>query len=310
MSTRMHTHRRIGELAARQWGVVSRRQLLAAGLTHAIVGEAVRRGRLVPLHRGVYAVGHARLRAEGHWLAAVLAAGPGAVLSHRDAAGLHGLRPANHAEIDIATTGAARSSSKVRVHRTRRLDAADVTEVSGIPVTTVARTLVDLAGRIPGDHLAKVVREAERRRVFDLRAVEAAMARTRTRRGDARAALRAAIAECAALEGRVTASVLEDAFLRLLHRHSLPLPATNVLVAGFLVDAVWQRERVAVELDGWTDHRTRRAFERDRERDAALTAAGWRIVRFTHRHVTGRPDLVLGTLRGLGLARADVCRPD
>ncbi len=302
MPTQKGTDRLIGALVARQWGGVSRRQLLEAGLTTAMIGERIRAERLLRLHSGVYAVGHARLRHEGHWRAAVLAVGPDAVLSHRDAAGLHDLRPANHLRIEVSTTGRARSSGKIAVHRVRVLDAQDITTVRGIPTTTVARTLVDLAGIVPRDHLAKAIKQAERLRTFDLRAVEMAMARTRGRRGPGHRALRKAIEEYAALGLSATRSSLEDAFLRLLRDAGLPNPAVNATVEGFEVDAVWRAERIVVELDGWAFHSDRRAFERDRERDAALTAQGWRVLRFTDRQVTTRPDAVIGTLRRLGLA--------
>jgi len=281
--------------------VVSRSQLLAAGVPATTIADRLRSGRLLRLHRGVYAVGHARLRREGHWLAAVLAVGPGAVLSHRDAAGLHGLRPANHVRTDVTTTRQPRTIDGIAIHRTRVLDEEDVTTVHGIPITTVARTLVDLAGAVPHDHLTRAVREAERQRTFDLRQVEAAMARMRGRRGPGHRALRAALAEAAAFEHDHTRSPLEDVFLRLVRSNGLPLPSTNAPVEGFEIDAVWRTQRVAVELDGWTDHQTRRAFETDRERDATLTAAGWRVVRFTYRQVTSRPDLVAQTLRRLGI---------
>lgn len=301
MGTQSGTDRVIGELAARQWGVVTRRQLLDAGLSRRPVADRVRSGHLLPLHPGVYAVGHARLRREGHWLAAVLAVGPGATLSHRDAAGLHDLRAANHARIDVSTTGKAKSSPRIAVHRTRVLDAQDVTAVRGIPVTTVARTLLDLAGVVPHDHLTRAIKEAERRGVFDLHAVDAAMARTRGRRGPGHRRLNAALAERRALEHHPTRAPLEDALLRLLRDHGLPLPATNAHVEGFEVDAVWRAQRVVVELDGWQDHGTRRAFEQDRERDAVLMAAGWRVIRVTRRRVRERPDHVLSTLRRLGI---------
>lgn len=301
MSTRNDTGL-IGTLAAEQHGVVARRQLLAAGLTHAKIGERVRGGQLLPLHRGVYAVGHRRLRREGTWLAAVLAVGDRAVLSHRDAAGLHGLRPANHARVDVTTTAQPRSVPGVQIHRTRVLDPQDCATVSGIPVTTVARTLVDLAGTIPRDHLAKAVKQAELLRTFDLTAVQAAMARTIGRRGPGHSALREEIEAWAELGATHTRSSLEDAFLKRVRDAGLPSPQTNALVEGHEVDAVWRTQRIAVELDGWAYHRTRDAFQRDRTRDATLTAAGWRVVRFTHRDVTGRPDHVIGTLRRLGLA--------
>jgi predicted transcriptional regulator of viral defense system len=222
----------LAALAAGQWGVVSRRQLLDAGLTHARIGERVRRGRLVRLHRGVYAVGHAKLRREGHWLAAVRAVGPGAVLSHRDAAGLHDLRPANHASVDVTTTVHRTGGPGIRVHRTRALDDADITAVEGIPVTTVARTLVDLAGVVPRDHLARAVKEAERRNALDVAAVEAAMARTRGRTGSGHRALREAIEEHHALGLSATRSPLEDAFLRLVRDAGLPTPASNAPAEG------------------------------------------------------------------------------
>lgn len=283
--------------------MVSRGQLLDASVSPTTIGDRVRSGRLIRLHRGVYAVGHARLRREGHWLAAVLAVGPGAVVSHRDAAGLHGLRPANHTRIDVSTAARARSSEKITVHRTRSLDAQDVTTVEGIPTTTVARTLVDLAGIVPHDHLTKAIKEAERRRTFDLRAVQAAMARTRGRSGRGHRALKQAIEEYANLGLSATDSALEDAFHRLVKRAGLPSPAINAIVEGFKVDAVWRTQRIAVELDGWAWHHTRDAFQKDRERDQKLTAAGWRVVRFTYNQVTHRPDHVTGTLRRLGLAR-------
>jgi very-short-patch-repair endonuclease len=282
--------------------VVARRQLLEAGLSRKFVETHVRSGHLLPLHPGVYAVGHARLRREGHWLAAVLAVGPGAALSHRDAAGLHDLRPANHRLIDVTTTADRRSTVRIRVHRTRSLDVQDITTVQGIPVTTVARTLVDLAGTVPRDHLARAVKEAERRHAFDLRAIEATLARTRGRRGRGHRALRETIAEYVALGLSATDSALEDAFLRLLRDAGMPSPASNALIESFRVDAVWRTHRIAVELDGWQHHHDRHAFERDRQRDAALTAASWRVVRFTYRQVTARPDGVIETLRRLGLS--------
>jgi very-short-patch-repair endonuclease len=223
------------------------------------------------------------------------------VLSHRDAAGLHGLRPANHVRIDVTTTRQPRAVDGIAIHRTRVLDVDDITTVSGVPVTTVARTLVDLAGRIPHDHLTKAIKEAERQHTFDLRKVEAAMVRTRGRTGRGHRALKAASEEYAALGLSATDSILEDAFHRLVHDNGLPSPAINPIVEGFKIDAVWRTQRVAVELDGWANHHTRHAFERDRERDAVLTENGWRVVRFTHRQLTERPDRVIHVLRRLGI---------
>ena len=295
------TERLIGELAARQHGVVSRAQLVDAGLTAKMLDGRVARGQLLRLHRGVYAVGHKQLRREGHWLAAVLAAGPGAVLSHRTAAALHGIRSTSPVSVDVTARGERTRQPGIHVHLTRTLDSADSTTVDGIPVTTVARTLVDLAHTVARDHLAKALREADRLRLLDVSAIEAARTRTRGRTGPGPAALKHALAELADLATTLTRSPLEDAFLDLLRRAGLPAPRTNAIVAGLEVDAYWPNQSLVAELDGWGSHHTRHAFERDRERDAHLLAAGHRVVRFTHHQLTRRPAHVVEALRRLGL---------
>lgn len=290
----------IGKLAARQHGVVSRRQLLDAGITDGAMERRLASGHLVRLHRGVYAVGHAQLRREGRWLAAVLAAGPGAALSHRSAAALHGIRESGGAS-DVTSTRRVAVRGVV-VHRTSRLDAGDVTSRHGVPVTTLARTLVDLAGILTPQQLGKLLREADR--AGRLSAATACEARERVarRRDEAARALRAALAEHEALATSLTLSELEDRFLALLAAADVPRPRTNHPVAGFKLDAAWPDERLAVELDGWAFHRDRAAFQADRARDAALVRAGWRVVRFTHADVARRPAVVADTLRAL-LAR-------
>lgn len=261
----------------------------------------MRRGHLVPLHRGIYAVGHARLRREGYWLAAVLAVGPGAVLSHRDAAALYAIRPSNASRIDVTTAGRGSGGSAIRVHRVRSLDPADVTKVAGIPVTTVARTLVDLADVVHLESLAKAFSEAERMQRLDLKAVHAARARTRGRRGPGPVRLSAALAELEAQGTTLTRSSLEVSFKTLIHRAGLPKPQTNAPVNGYEVDAYWPDRKLVVELDGWGYHNTRRAFQRDRERDQDLMAAGYKVVRFTHADIARGPGRVIQTLRRLGL---------
>lgn len=224
-------------------------------------------------------------------MAAVLAAGPQAVLSHRDAAALHGLRPpGDRARWEVTTTGRASSTRTIRVFRTTALDAEDVTRVDGIPVTTAARTLVDLAGRVPRGQLTKALNEAERRRAADLREIERAMAATARRRGSGHAELRWALERLRAIGAAVTRSELEDRFLALLEARRLPQPRTYCAIEGMEVDVCWPRERVVVELDGWGAHATRQAFQRDRERSNDLTAAGWSVLRFTWADVTLRPE--------------------
>lgn len=285
---KLSTDHVIGEMARAQWGLVTRRQLIGAGLAKSTIDRRLTSGRLIPLHRGVYAVGHRRLRREGFWLAAVLAV-PGSVLSHRDAAGLHALRPANHARVDVATSGHAAAHKGIRVHRTRTLHADDVTNISGIPVTTVARTLVDLAAVVPLDHLAKAIKEAENQRKLDSTAIQASLHRTRTRRGPGHAALKQALSEHASLATTLTRSILEAGFQRLIQQHGLPKPHTNVHIEGMEVDACWLQARLVVELDGWAHHSNRQAFQRDRERDVRLQLAGYRVLRFTHHDVTRHP---------------------
>lgn len=287
-------------MAARQHGVVARRQLLDAGLTTKAVERRPESGHLVRVHRGVYAVGHTQLRREGRWLAAVLAVGPSSVLSHRSAAALHGIRESDGA-VDVTTTRRAGTRGVV-VHRTAVLDDRDVTTRSGIPVTTIARTLVDLSTILPADRVAKLLRETDRLGRLDAPALREGLERARG--GPGPGALRAALAEHERLAKSVTLSELEDRFLALLDANGLPRPLTNHLVEGMKVDAAWPRERLVVELDSWAFHADRGAFQEDRERDVRLARAGFTAVRFTYAQVTGRPAWVAEALRELLAAGA------
>jgi very-short-patch-repair endonuclease len=263
--------------------------MTSLGVTSSMIEKRIARKSLLRLHRGVYAVGHDQLRREGRWLAAVLAVGPEAVLSHRDAAGLHGLRPANHVKVDVTTPSRGRGSHpQIEVHHAK-LDPLDATVVRGIPVTTVARTLVDLAGILPKDHLAKALSRAELDRMLDVRAIEAALDRTRGRKGPGHAALRAALAIQGDHGPIVTRSELEDRFLSLIDASKLPRPRMNFHVEGLEVDACWPERRLVVELDGYAHHRDRRTFQRDREKGNALTRAGWKVFRYTYDDVVRRP---------------------
>jgi len=289
-----HPDATLARLAAAQHGVVARRQLLAAGVVSSTIGRRVDSGHLIALHRGVYAVGHARLTRDGHRMAAVLAVGPGAVLSHRDAAALHGLRPpGDHVRTHVTTLRHAAGTAAIQVHRTTVLDPRrDVVAVDGIPATSVARTLVDLAGVVKPELLEKALEQAERQRVLDVRAVADVVARTRGRHGRGHAAIREALARHAATGTQLTRSWLERAFLRLTDAHGLPRPRMNAWIGDMEVDATWPQQRVAVELDGWGEHATRAAFARDRERGNALQVRGWVVLRFTHGQVTREPAVV------------------
>jgi len=287
----------VAELASRQHGVVARRQLEAIGLTPSMLRSRLATGQLVPLHRGVYAVGHAHLRTEGHWLAAVLAAGDRAVLSHRDAAALHGLRPCNRPRIEVSTPAQRNRTARLDVYGRRALGVQDVTTVDGIPVTTVSRTLVDLGEVLAHQQLTKVLGEAERQRTLDVTGIEEAIGRLRGRRGPSVAGVRAALRDLSDHGATLTRSPLEDRLLPLLDAHRLPRPATNAYVEGYEGDAVWRRERLVVELDGWDAHKTRRAFQHDRTKANALANAGWTVLRFTHDDLVRRPEVVVAVVR-------------
>lgn len=285
----------IAALATRQHGVVALRQLLALQLGRRAIERRVAEGRLHRLHVGVYAVGHAAVSRHGAWMAAVLACGPRALLSHRDAAALWGLRDTARTRVDVTAPRSLDGRPGITLHRVRRLHPEDRTSRDGIPVTSVARTLLDLAEVLPAHNLPRVAEQAERLDLLDLRAVERLLARARGRHG--LRPLAAVLAGYAAAPA--TRSELERRFLQLCRQAHLPPPAINVQVAGCEVDAAWRAQRLVVELDGHAYHRTRAAFERDRARDAALQLAGYRVLRLTHRRLQDEPAQALRTVRAL-----------
>ena len=290
--THPHREQRLAALAKRQHGVVARRQLRALGLGPGAIDSRLRFGRLHAVHRGVYAVGHAGLNQRGIWLAAVLAHGESAVLSHLSAAALWGLLgPAQ--PTDVTSTHSRPGRRGIRLHRaTVHPDERAIRH--GIPVTSVARTLLDVAELSPERRLRRAYEEADRLGLLNRAAFERVRERGRGRRG------LAAIGHLVAEErSGATRSSLEDLFVALCHTHSLPVPAVNASLLGFEVDALWPEQRLVAELDGFAFHRHRAAFERDRARDAALQAAGYRVVRFTHRRLDREPGAVAGELRSL-----------
>ncbi len=263
-------------------------------------GDAIdlrlRRRRLRPLHRGVYAVGHAALRREGIWMAAVLALGPGeAYLSHASAASLWGLLgTSGSGRIDVTVPrDVGRRRPNVRLHRQAALVASETTTLAGIPVTTTARTLLDLAATHPRRVVERALDQAELLRIFDLDDLRQVAARHRARPG---APLLAELLGAGDAGVNVTRSALEDAFLDLCRVAHLPQPHVNGTVLDIEVDFHWPQHGLVVEVDGFAFHRTRRAFERDRERDALLAAAGWTTHRFTRTQVLDRPHEVVRAL--------------
>jgi Protein of unknown function (DUF559)/Transcriptional regulator, AbiEi antitoxin len=292
-----HRERAIQELAGRQHRLVSLPQLKVLGLTASAVRNRVAAGRLRRVHQGVYAVGLAPLSIEGVYMAAVLACGPKAVLSHRSAAAHLALRPSNRPIVDVTAPGrAGRGRKGIDVHRATGLEERDVTTVDGIPCTTVARTLLDLATTIDETALERAIEQAEKLRMFDLTAVIEVMERAGDRRGGPE--LRRALAAYTP-EPAFTRSVLERRFLALCRAAEVPMPQANNATEGHEIDFTWPDRRLIVEADSLRHHGTRAAFERDRRRDQRLTAAGWRVVRFTWRQIDEAPADVAASLRSL-----------
>jgi len=288
--------RAIAELAARQHGVAAHRQLAAIGLSPQAIARGVGAGRLHPLHRGVYAVGHTIVAARGRWLAAVLACGPGALLSHRSAGALWALRQTASAKVDVTVSrGGSHGHSRIAVHRSRCLLPADRARIDNIPVTSLPRTLLDLAETLSPHKLELAVEAAERRRLLDLRAIDELLERSNGRHGIK--ALRTALSlPSGTLEAR---SPLERRFIAFCRMHDLPRPRLNVIVAGHEVDANWPSAKLVVELDSVEFHHTRAAFERDRSKDIEFQLAGQRVIRVTDRRLEGDPGRLAAEIRWL-----------
>lgn len=259
-------------------------------------------GRLHRVYRGVYAVGHPLLRREGRWTAAVLASGPGASLSYRSGAANLGLRDDNRSTIDVTSPNrTGRRIPGITVHSGATLLARDVETVDGIPTTTVARTLLDLAEAISTRQLERAIERAEILRVLDMRAIDDVLSRANGRRGAAK--LTALLSEMQ-LGSTVTRNDLEEAFLTLCRAASLPPDAVNAWIpypegGGAEADFRWRAQHLIVEVDGRDVHTTRHAFEHDRRRDQRLTLLGWRVVRFTWRQVLHDAPTVAATVRAL-----------
>jgi hypothetical protein len=235
-------------------------------------------------------------------MAAVLACGPGAALSHRSGADHLDLRRTQRAAVDVTTlTQRGRKRPGIDAHRAKGLAAADVTVVRGIPCTTVPRTLLDLAEVLDRRGLERAIERAEQLRLFDLTAVEEALERAEGRPG---ASKLQDLLGCDLRRPKLTKRELEERFLRLCNEAELPQPQVNVWIPfaegdGVEADFLWREQRLAVETDGWETHGTRQAFERDRLRDQRLAVAGWRVIRFTWRQIAEEPARVATTVTKL-----------
>jgi len=295
---RVPKDRLIAELAARQYGVVSRSQLLSMGIGAGAIDTRLRRHRLHRLHRGVYAVGHLALVPLAREMAAVLACGDGAVVSHRSAAAVwHLLAATENSPIDVTVV---RSSGRRRpgldVHHSRLLSRADVRHLRGLPITAPARTLIDLAETATDRELERATHEALARRLLTARSLLAETSRFGGRRGLTR--LKRLIDEGGA--ETLTRSEAEERFLALVRAAGLPDPEVNARIEGYEVDFLWRAHTLVIEIDGFQFHSSREAFERDRRRDADLQGNGLSVLRFTWRQVVEEPFATLArTVRAI-----------
>ncbi|MGH2936915.1 MAG: DUF559 domain-containing protein [Solirubrobacterales bacterium] len=281
-------------LATQQHGVVARWQLQRLGMTAHMVKGRIRRGALSVVHRGVYAVGHRSLTVEGRWMAAVLAFGPQAALSHRSAGQLWGLVPRSEIAPEVTRPGRVRGRPRLVVHEAS-LPADEVGTMWRIPVTSVARTMFDLAGMLDEREVERAWNEMEVREYRTRLSVPDVIERYPGRPGTV-LLTRLAAGEAVG----ITRNELEEAFLALIDRFGLPRPRMNAHLAVrdrfYEVDCLWEDRRVAIELDGGGAHGTKKAFQEDRERDRILTAEAWTTARITWHQITETPSEVAADL--------------
>lgn len=295
--TQWSREREIVDLATRQRGLVTWGQLQSLGVGRRTVDRWVASGRLRRVHRSVYVLGPQPLTRHGRWLAAVLARGPGAVLSHASAAALWGLA-GDRRDVDVTAPRGRHGmgGSGIRLHR-GRLSRNEWMIREGIPVTSVARTLFDLAETLGRPQLKNAWDEAGRLRLLRLRQV--AMVCKRHPNRPAHAPIVPLLAAEQLYDDEHRRSPLEDRFAEFVVASRLPPPQTNVLVGGDEVDALWPAARLIVELDSWEFHSHRAAFEKDRDRDADHLLAGYRTIRVTHRRLDGEADRLAAQIRAL-----------
>ncbi|HWH94567.1 MAG TPA: DUF559 domain-containing protein [Baekduia sp.] len=290
----------IAALAARQHGPVAHRQLRELGLSNREIGYRLQIGRLHRRHPEVYLVGHTVLAREGRWMAAVLACGTGGVLSRWDAAAHWNLLPARGHRIHVTTpsrSGRDPDPGRIHLHRVGTIRAWEHTLNDGIPVTTVARTLLDLSPYLQPRALEDVIAQSNRLGLFDRVAVRRCLAEHPRQHGAP--ALRRLLDELAGRDPADLRSKLEVLLYQLCDDSGLPRPAVNAQVGGFMVDFFWPAKRLVVEADSYTYHSMPTAFERDRERDQQLAVAGYTVVRFTYNQVTRQRRAVRSRLRHL-----------
>jgi very-short-patch-repair endonuclease len=291
---------RVAALAEQQYGVVERGQLRKLGLSGRAIDWRLGQGRLHRVHRGVFAVGHRVLSIEARRMAAVLASGHGAALSHATAAALWGIGGGALGPIHVTIGRKCRSSDSIR-HHFSVLPEDEMTIVEALPTTIVPRTIFDLAAMSSVDRVETMIREAEYRQLHDRLSLADLLERYPRRQGGP--ILRTALQRIERLPPGRPKSPLEERFLPFLRRHRLPRPRLNdwVVVGGerFQLDCHWLGTGQVVELDSWQAHGTRSAFRRDRGRDRALSVAGYTVTRISWAQLDDEPEAVARDLRAL-----------
>jgi very-short-patch-repair endonuclease len=287
----------IADLARQQHGVVSRAQLLEFGMGSRAIEGRIERGGLYRLHGGVYKVGYRRITRKGRWMAAVLASGSGACLSHRSAGRLWRLIPSAGERVEVICPPDHRARRRGIVAHEAVVADDERQVVDGIPVTSPFRTIFDLAAVLDMRGLERAQHEAEVRGLRDRVSLPMLLDRYPGRRGTRK--LREVLG--AKRPVGVTRNEFEEAFLALVDAHGLPRPRMNADLAirgrFFEIDALWEQERVVLELDGRSIHATPRNFESDRLRDRILIAEGWRTMRVTWRQLQEEPEAIAADLQ-------------
>jgi hypothetical protein len=282
----------IAALAAKQYGYVTLEQLLAIGLGRRAVQYRVSIGQLIRVHAGVYAVGHVNITPVARAFAAVLACGQGAVLSHGSAATLWGYNKRWDMPFEVTVTTARRRPG-ITVHRSRALTRRDLDRQLGVPVTSPARTTLDITPRLTDRRLARVVNDARHAKLLHLDDLADVLERNPTHPGTGR--LRPFVEN----PTNPSRSPLEDDFITFVKRHGLPMPVTNTYLHGYEIDVLYPAERVIVELDSESYHSSRTSFRGDRRRDAVLLADNYVTVRITEDRLQGEAEEEARRLRAI-----------
>jgi len=283
----------LATLAASQHGVVASRQLATLGFSPSSIRRMCERGWLFRIHHAVYAVGHPRLTLHGRWMAAVLACGAEAVVSHHQAAALHGLRRAPWSPIHV-TAPCARDHPGVRCHVARGMRGRPRVIVDGIPVTSIERVFLDMATVLGRQPLRSLLEAAQRNGSFEFDRVLDAIERSNGHRGIG--PLRAGLALLGD-SAPATRSGIEILFLELIRAAGLPEPSVNVIAVGDVVDFHWPQFNLIVEVDSWRYHRLRRPFEEDKRRGNRMELAHVMVLRYTDQRLREEPEQVVAELR-------------